>query len=275
MKRNVLAYPYIFIWLPIFVIVPMIFIAYYAFFADGHFTLEFVKTLQDAMYWKVILRSAWLALRATVICLLVGFPIAYLLSKMKKQVAMMLSIFYILPMWMNALLRTYAWKVLLADGGIMSVILGWFGLSGVQLLYTEGAVLLGTVYNFLPFMIMPIYTTLMKLDKAYIEASMDLGANGVQTFLKVVLPLAKPGIISGITMVLVPSMSTFAISKLLGGANHALLGDLIEQKFLLSSTGYGIGSVLSLILLILVLISTAIMRYVERDTGAEEGGMLW
>lgn len=157
----------------------------------------------------------------------------------------------------------------------MSVILGWFGLSGVQLLYTEGAVLLGTVYNFLPFMIMPIYTTLMKLDKAYIEASMDLGANGVQTFLKVVLPLAKPGIISGITMVLVPSMSTFAISKLLGGANHALLGDLIEQKFLLSSTGYGIGSVLSLILLILVLISTAIMRYVERDTGAEEGGMLW
>lgn len=275
MKRSVLAYPYIFIWLPIFVIVPMVFIAYYAFFDDGHFTLEFVKTLQDAMYWKVILRSAWLALRATVICLLVGFPVAYLLSKMKKQLAMMLSIFYILPMWMNALLRTYAWKVLLADGGIMSVILGWFGLSGVQLLYTEGAVLLGTVYNFLPFMIMPIYTTLMKLDKAYIEASMDLGANGVQTFLKVVLPLAKPGIISGITMVLVPSMSTFAISKLLGGANHALLGDLIEQKFLLSSTGYGIGSVLSLILLILVLISTAIMRYVERDTGAEEGGMLW
>lgn len=275
MKRSVLAYPYIFIWLPIFVIVPMVFIAYYAFFDNGHFTLEFVKTLQDAMYWKVILRSAWLALRATVICLLIGFPVAYLLSKMKKQLAMMLSIFYILPMWMNALLRTYAWKVLLADGGIMSVILGWFGLSGVQLLYTEGAVLLGTVYNFLPFMIMPIYTTLMKLDKAYIEASMDLGANGVQTFLKVVLPLAKPGIISGITMVLVPSMSTFAISKLLGGANHALLGDLIEQKFLLSSTGYGIGSVLSLILLILVLISTAIMRYVERDTGAEEGGMLW
>lgn len=275
MKRSVLAYPYIFVWLPIFVIVPMIFIAYYAFFDDGHFTLEFVKTLQDTMYWKVILRSAWLAIRATFICLLVGFPVAYFLSKMKKQLAMMLSIFYILPMWMNALLRTYAWKVLLADGGIMSVILGWFGLSGVQLLYTEGAVLLGTVYNFLPFMIMPIYTTLMKLDKAYIEASMDLGANGVQTFIKVVLPLAKPGIISGITMVLVPSMSTFAISKLLGGANHALLGDLIEQKFLLSSTGYGIGSVLSLILLILVLISTAIMRYVERDAGAEEGGMLW
>lgn len=275
MKRSILAYPYILIWLPIFVIVPMVFIAYYAFFDDGHFTLEFVKALQDAMYWKVILRSAWLALRATLICLLVGFPVAYLLSKMKKQLAMMLSIFYILPMWMNALLRTYAWKVLLADGGIISVILGWFGLSEVQLLYTEGAVLLGTVYNFLPFMIMPIYTTLMKLDKSYIEASMDLGANGVQTFIKVVLPLARPGIISGITMVLVPSMSTFAISKLLGGANHALLGDLIEQKFLLSSTGYGIGSVLSLILLILVLISTAIMRYVERDTAAEEGGMLW
>lgn len=275
MKRNVLAYPYIAIWLPIFVIVPMLFIAYYAFTDDGRFTLEFVKGLQDAMYWKVILRSAWLALRATTVCLLIGFPVAYLLSKMKKRVAMMLSIFYILPMWMNALLRTYAWKVLLADGGIMSVILGWLGIHGLQLLYTEGAVLLGTVYNFLPFMIMPIYTTLMKLDKSYIEAAMDLGANGIKTFTKVVLPLAKPGIISGITMVLVPSMSTFAISKLLGGANHALLGDLIEQKFLLSSTGFGMGSVLSLILLVLVLISTAIMRYVERDTGAEEGGMLW
>ena len=156
MKRNALAYPYIAIWLPIFIIVPMIFIAYYAFFDNGHFTLEFVRNLKDAMYWKVLLRSAWLALRATLICLLIGYPVAYMLSNMKKSVATMLSIFYILPMWMNALLRTYAWKVLLADGGIFSVILGWFGLGDVQLLYTEGAVLLGTVYNFLPFMIMPI-----------------------------------------------------------------------------------------------------------------------
>ena len=260
MKRNALAYPYIAIWLPIFIIVPMIFIAYYAFFDNGHFTLEFVRNLKDAMYWKVLLRSAWLALRATLICLLIGYPVAYMLSNMKKSVATMLSIFYILPMWMNALLRTYAWKVLLADGGIFSVILGWFGLGDVQLLYTEGAVLLGTVYNFLPFMIMPIYTTLMKLDKSYLEAARDLGANGIQTFFKVVLPLSKSGVISGITMVLVPAMSTFAISKLLGGANHALLGDLIEQKFLLSSTGYGMGSILSLILLVLVFISTAIMR---------------
>ena len=275
MKRNALAYPYIAIWLPIFIIVPMIFIAYYAFFDNGHFTLEFVRNLKDAMYWKVLLRSDWLALRATLICLLIGYPVAYMLSNMKKSVATMLSIFYILPMWMNALLRTYAWKVLLADGGIFSVILGWFGLGDVQLLYTEGAVLLGTVYNFLPFMIMPIYTTLMKLDKSYLEAARDLGANGIQTFFKVVLPLSKSGVISGITMVLVPAMSTFAISKLLGGANHALLGDLIEQKFLLSSTGYGMGSILSLILLVLVFISTAIMRFVEKNTGEEEGGTLW
>ena len=155
------------------------------------------------------------------------------------------------------------------------MILGWFGLGDVQLLYTEGAVLLGTVYNFLPFMIMPIYTTLMKLDKSYLEAARDLGANGIQTFFKVVLPLSKSGVISGITMVLVPAMSTFAISMLLGGANHALLGDLIEQKFLLSSTGYGMGSILSLILLVLVFISTAIMRFVEKNTGEEEGGTLW
>ncbi len=275
MKRNVLAYPYIAVWLPIFVVVPMLFIAYYAFFDNGQFTLEFVKSLREPMYWNVILRSAWLAVRATLICILIGFPVAYMLSKMKKSAATLLSIFYILPMWMNALLRTYAWKVLLADGGIVSVILEFFGIHGVSLLYTEGAVLLGTVYNFLPFMIMPIYTTLMKLDKSYIEAASDLGANGFQTFIKVVLPLAKPGIVSGITMVLVPSMSTFAISKLLGGANHALLGDLIEQKFLLSSTGYGMGSILSLILLVLVLISTAIMRRVEKDNGEAEGGMLW
>lgn len=185
----------------------------------------------------------------------------------------MLSIFYILPMWMNALLRTYAWKVLLADGGLLSSLLGLFGIHA-KLLYTQGAVLLGTVYNFLPFMIMPIYTTLMKLDRSHLEAARDLGANGVQTFFKVVLPLSVPGVISGVTMVLVPSMSTFAISKLLGGSNYALLGDLIEQKFMLSSTGYGMGSVLSLILLILVLISTAIMRRVEKDNGTE-GGTLW
>lgn len=275
MKRNALAYPYIAIWLPIFIIVPMIFIAYYAFFDDGHFTLEFVNNLKEPVYWKVLVRSAWLALRATAICLVIGYPIAYMLSNMKKTTASILSVFYILPMWMNALLRTYAWKVLLAEGGIISTIIAALGLGEPQLLYTEGAVLLGTVYNFLPYMIMPIYTTLMKLDRSYIEAARDLGANGVQTFLKVVLPLSKPGIISGITMVLVPAMSTFAISKLLGGANHALLGDLIEQKFLLSSTGYGMGSILSLILLVLVIISTAIMRHVEKDTGNEEGGTLW
>ena len=273
MKRKILAYPYIFVWLPIFVIVPMLFIAYYAFFDNGHFTLEFVKNLSDSMYWSVIARSAWMAVLATIICLIIGFPVAYMLSNMKKSVATMLSIFYILPMWMNALLRTYAWKVLLADGGLLSSLLGLFGIHA-KLLYTQGAVLLGTVYNFLPFMIMPIYTTLMKLDRSHLEAARDLGANGVQTFFKAVLPLSVPGVISGVTMVLVPSMSTFAISKLLGGSNYALLGDLIEQKFMLSSTGYGMGSVLSLILLILVLISTAIMRRVEKDNGTE-GGTLW
>lgn len=274
MKRTAFAYPYIAVWLPIFVIAPMLFIVYYAFFNDGHFTLEYIMNLSDPIYWKVMLRSAWLAIRATIICLIVGYPIAYMLSNMKKSTAALLSVFFILPMWMNFLLRTYAWRVLLDTNGIIASLLQKIGISSFNVLYTEGAVLLGTVYNFLPFMILPIYTVLIKLDKSHLEAARDLGANGVQIFFKIVLPQSIPGIISGITMVLVPAMSTFAISRLLGGANYSLIGDMIEQKFLLNSTGFGMGSTLSLILLILVLISTAIMRRADKNT-APEGGTLW
>lgn len=274
MKRTAFAYPYIAVWIPIFVIAPMLFIVYFAFFKDGQFTLEYLVNLSDPIYWNVMLRSAWLAIRATAICLLVGYPISYMLSTMKKSTAALLSVFFILPMWMNFLLRTYAWRVLLDTNGIVTSLLQKIGISSFNILYTEGAVLLGTVYNFLPFMILPIYTVLIKLDKSHLEAARDLGANGIQTFFKVVLPLSLPGIISGITMVLVPAMSTFAISRLLGGANYSLIGDMIEQKFLLNSTGFGMGSTLSLILLVLVLISTAIMRRADKNSGPE-GGTLW
>ena len=273
MKRNALAYPYIAIWLPIFIIVPMRFIAYYAFFDNGHFTLEFVRNLKDAMYWKVLLRSAWLALRATLICLLIGYPVAYMLSNMKKSVATMLSIFYILPMWMNALLRTYAWKVLLADGGIFSVILGWFGLGDVQLLYTEGAVLLGTVYNFLPFMIMPINTTLLKLDDSLLEAAYDLGAKPAQRFFRITLPFSMPGVLSGIAMVFVPSVTTFVISQLMGGGKVPLIGDIIEKQFRVVNDWH-FGATISLVVMIVVLSFMFVINRTDKQDAGERSMIL-
>ena len=223
LKRSVYAYPYV-VWMLLFILSPMILIFYYAFTSDGSFT---ISNILAAARWDnlvVLLDSIRLALYTTLICLLLGYPVAYLLSRMKKSVAALLSVFFIVPMWMNFLLRTYAWKVLL----------GAFS----NFLYTEGAVLLGMVYNFLPFMILPIYTVLMKLDRSYIEAANDLGANGVTTFLKVVFPLSVPGVVSGITMVFIPSTTTFAISQLLGGGKTMLY----EAGFgnLLTSPGKGV-----------------------------------
>lgn len=276
MKRTVFAYPYV-VWMLIFILAPMLMIVYYAFTsASGAFTFENVKNaLLSPTYMQVLLRSVLVALESTVICLLLGYPIAYLLSKMKKSTASLISVLFIVPMWMNFLLRTYAWQVLLSSSGIINSLLESLGFAQQQLLYTEGAVLLGTVYNFLPFMILPIYTVLMKLDSSQIEAARDLGANGPQTFFKVVLPLSVPGVISGITMVFIPAITTFAISRLLGGGKFMLYGDLIENQFItLGKDAWGTGSSLAFILLILVLVSMIIMRRAEREAG-EEGGRLW
>lgn len=276
MKRTVFAYPYV-VWMLIFILAPMLMIVYYAFTsANGAFTFENVKNaLLSPTYMQVLLRSVLVALESTVICLLLGYPIAYLLSKMKKSTASLISVLFIVPMWMNFLLRTYAWQVLLSSSGIINSLLESLGFAQQQLLYTEGAVLLGTVYNFLPFMILPIYTVLMKLDSSQIEAARDLGANGPQTFFKVVLPLSVPGVISGITMVFIPAITTFAISRLLGGGKFMLYGDLIENQFItLGKDAWGTGSSLAFILLILVLVSMIIMRRAEREAG-EEGGRLW
>ena len=254
MKRSTFAYPYT-VWMILFILSPMLLIFYYAFTSDGAFTLS---NLLDAARFdnlRVLLDSVRLALYTTGLSLLMGYPVAYLLSRMKKSVAALLSVFFIVPMWMNFLLRTYAWKVLL----------GAFS----SFLYTEGAVLLGMVYNFLPFMILPIYTTLMKLDKSYIEAASDLGANGVTTFLKVILPLSLPGVLSGVTMVFIPSTTTFAISQLLGGGKTMLYGDLIYMKFI-TEQAWNAGSALSIILLLFVLASMALMRVVDRTP--EQGG---
>ena len=253
--------PYI-VWMLIFIFSPMLLIFYYAFTGDGGFTLDNLIAAAELGNLRVLLDSIRLALYTTVLCLVVGYPVAYLLSRMKKATATLLSVFFIVPMWMNFLLRTYAWKVLLG--------------AFTDILYTEAAVLLGMVYNFLPFMILPIYTVLMKLDKSYIEAANDLGANGAKTFLRVVLPLSISGIVSGITMVFIPSTTTFAISQLLGGGKTMLYGDLIYMRFI-TEQAWSAGSALAIILMVCVLLSMAVMRRAERAGGreAEGGGRIW
>ncbi len=272
MKRTVFSYPYI-VWMLIFIFSPMLLIVYYAFTMNGSFTLANLKSAADPLYMVVLARSVWMAVRATAICLLLGYPIAYLLSRMQRTKATLLSVLFVVPMWMNFLLRTYAWQVLLDVNGILNGLLSLAGLPHQQFLYTEGAVMLGMVYNFLPFMVLPIHTVLVKMDASHIEAAQDLGANGMQTFMRVVLPLSMPGVISGITMVFIPAITTFAISRLLGGGKFMMYGDLIENQFLLMQD-WGSGSALSFILLILVLISMAVLRRSEGAAG-QEGGMLW
>ena len=259
MRRSVFAYPYV-VWMAIFILSPMLLILYYAFTSDGGATFSNIVQAASWDNLRVLADSVRFALYTTLLCLLLGFPVAYLLSQMKKTTAALLSVFFIVPMWMNFLLRTYAWKVLLS--------------AFTKMLYTESAVLLGMVYNFLPFMILPIYTTLIKLDKSYIEAAADLGANPTKTFLKVVLPLSMPGIISGITMVFIPSTTTFAISQLLGGGKTMLYGDLIYMKFI-TEQSWNTGSALSIILLVFVLVSMTFMKKAERKTSDEGGGRLW
>lgn len=261
MKRTMFAGPYL-VWMLIFILSPMLLILYYAFTANGSFTMANLIAAVDLANIRVLLDSIRLALYTTILCLLIGYPVAYLLSRMKKATATLLSVFFIVPMWMNFLLRTYAWKVLL----------GAFS----NILYTEGAVLLGMVYNFLPFMILPIYTVLMKLDSSYVEAANDLGANGIKTFFRVVLPLSVSGIVSGVTMVFIPSTTTFAISQLLGGGKTMLYGDLIYMRFI-TEQAWSAGSALAIILLVFVTLSMAVMRRAERAGGreAEGGGRIW
>ena len=257
MRRSVFSYPYI-VWMLLFILSPMILIFYYAFTGEGGFTLQYLVSALDADNLTVLWDSIRLALYTTVICLLLGYPVALMLSRMRKATATLISVFFIVPMWMNFLLRTYAWKVLLG--------------AYTGILYTEAAVLLGMVYNFLPFMILPVYTILMKLDPSYIEAAGDLGANGVTTFFKVILPLSLPGIISGITMVFIPSTTTFAISQLLGGGMTMLYGDLIYMKFI-TEQSWSAGSALSIVLLAFVLLSMGIMRHFDKDSSGEKGGV--
>ena len=275
-SESRLATPYA-IWSVLFIVIPLILIVFFSFTkqVDGRymFTLDNFDKFFNVMYFKVVRRSLVLAFISTVLCLIVGYPTAYIISKAKPSRRATLLLLCILPMWMNFLLRTYAWSAILGKNGFINTLLGMVGLGPINILYTDAAVLLGMVYNFLPFMILPIHTILSKMDQDLINAAKDLGANNFQVFIKVIFPLSLPGVISGITMVFMPAVSTFVISKLLGGGQFYLIGNLIEQQFM-SVGDWHFGSAISIFMMIIILISMAIMNKYSSGTDKEGGGLL-
>ena len=272
MKKNnslLLSTPYI-VFMVIFTLVPLGVVAYYALTdpATGAFSLGNLKDLN--MYWGVLGQSILYSLVSAFICLLLGYPVAYFIAHCKPVTQKMLYMLVMLPMCMSFLLRTLAWVGLLQDTGIINDILEFVGIGRVQLIRTPGAVILGMVYNYLPYMILPLYSTIVKIDNRLIEAAEDLGCNAMQTFRKVTLPLSVPGILSGMTMVFVPAVSTFYISQKLGGTDTVLIGDVIERQFK-QGNNPNLGAALSLVLMLLVFVCTGIMN---RFGGDEEGGVI-
>lgn len=293
-KRSFFAMPYS-LWMIIFTVAPCLLIAYYAFTSSstGAFTFDNFLNFWDSNYTvnkmyeslgpdyaalitrgtvniDILVYSLWMALGCTLICLLLGYPAALFMADKEMKIGATIVVLFIIPMWMNFLLRTIAWMSLLEDQGLINTALRALGFGAVKLMYNDGAVLLGMIYNFLPFMVFPIYTSLNKLDPKLTEAAQDLGANGVKTFLRVTLPLSTPGIISGITMVFMPSVTTFFIPRILGGGHTMMFGDLIESMFL-TANDWGIGSALSLVMMVLILISLGVLR--KADPEGEGGGI--
>ena len=247
-----LAYPY-FVWMVLFTVVPLFIVVYYALTdASGSFTLDNLVAISG--YGSVFARSLLLALIATVVCLVLAFPVGYFLSRLRVNKQHIMLMLVMLPMWMNFLLRTYAWMSLLEKNGIINRILGLVGLGPFEMINTSGAVVLGMVYNYLPYMILPLYTAMTKIDQSVVEAAQDLGAGMGKILTRVLIPLSVPGIATGITMVFVPAVSTFIISRMLGGGSNLLIGDLIELQFLGNSYNYNLGSAMSLVLMVIVLL---------------------
>ena len=282
MRTKLISAPYT-IWMTLFIIVPMGLVAFFAFTdKSGAFTLDNIARV--GQYSNVFLRSIWLGALATFISLLLGYPLAYTIAKAAPNRQNFLILLIMLPMWMNFLLRTYSWMTILENNGLLNQLFQKIGLIslynhifGTNLEYfpmmnTQGAVVLGMVYNYLPFMILPIYSVLVKLDHSLIEAARDLGASSVQVFRKVILPLSLPGVLSGITMVFVPSVSTFAISRLLGGGTQMMLGDLIEQQFLGGAYNPQLGAAIALVMMAIVVVCMLVMN--RFGDGEEQAVML-
>ncbi len=258
-------------------VLPMALIGLYSFTDSGNsiisfsFTLEhYIKFFTDPDFLLILWRSISIAIKTTLLCLLLGYPTAYFIARSKERTQNLLVLAITVPTWINMLVRTYAWIGILSEGGLVQKLLGFFGLGGAELLYTEGAVLLGTVYNFVPFMILQINTSLCKMDRSLLEASADLGASPFQTFLKVTLPLSLPGVVNGITLVFLPAVSSFFIPKLLGGGQYFLIGNLIENQFITVGE-WNFGSAISMIMAMIMMLLMMLVRKIEiHNQGGKE-----
>ena len=269
LMKKLTAAPYL-VWSAIFIIVPLIFVLIYSVTdGNGNFTLEYISDI--GKYKDVMLNSIWLGFIATVISLVIAYPLAYIMARTTANVQRTMMILVMLPMWMNLLIRTYSMMIIMQDTGIINSVLTSLNLPTLHMINTQGAVVLGMVYNYIPYMILPLYSIMAKMDMNLIEAAGDLGANKFITFKDIILPLTLPGIASGFTMVFVPSVSTFYISKKLGGNTFSLIGDVIEMQFK-SSNNYNLGAALSLVLMFMIIICMAVMNRFTGDD--DDGGVL-
>lgn len=270
-KRQLLAGPYTF-WIVGFIVLPLIMIFYYAFTNDGGgFTFEHIKNIATETNGRAIILSLELGVICTVICLILSYPLAMILNNLQIKQQSFIVFVFMLPMWMNFMLRILAWKLLLSKNGVINSFLEILGFSGIDILNTPTAVVFGMVYDFLPFMLLPIYNSMTRIRKDWIEAAKDLGANNITIFFKIIVPLTLSGVISGVVMVFVPSLTSFAISQILGGGKVLLIGNVIEQNFM-QGMQWNSGSALSLVLMIFVLISMALMNLFDKDG---EGTAIW
>lgn len=270
-KKKLLSAPYI-IWMAAFIIIPLLMVVYYGLTdTTGAFTLDNIAKIADPINLKALWLSLKLAFISTVICLILAYPLAMILNNLNMNNNSFIVLIFILPMWMNFLLRTLAWQTLLEKNGVINSLLTWLHLPNLEIINTPAAIVLGMVYNFLPFMVLPIYNILIKIDQNVINAARDLGANSIQTFFKIIFPLSLPGVMSGITMVFVPAITTFVISDILGGSKILLIGNVIEQEFKMGSN-WNIGSGLSLVLMVFILISMALLNKYDKDS---EGTNIW
>lgn len=278
MKKFSLIYLF---WGLIFIVLPLFLILAHALnvntdLSDFVFTFDNFSRFFEPLYVKILITSLILAGLSTILCLIVGYPVAYIISKMSEKVRNNMILIFIIPMWMNFLLRTYAWLTLLGNKGLINKFIGLFGLGPWDLMYNSKAIMIGMVYNFLPFMVLPIYTVLLKMDTKLIEAAKDLGANDFEVFTKVIFPLSLPGIYTGITMVFIPAISTFVVPNLLGGNNFYLIGNLIEKQFTFTGD-WGFGSAISMVLILIMLLILVVPKLFNKKikTGDLGGDIFW
>ncbi len=254
LKNTLIAGPYL-VWIIGFIVIPLMFVVYYGLTdGDGKFTLDNVKAITEPIYYEALFLSLDLAVLCTIVCFLLAFPLALILRNMNISKKGFIVFIFILPMWMNFLLRTYAWQAILDINGVLDTFLGFFGIKGINIINTPAAIVLGMVYDYLPFMVLPIYNTMVKIDDNVVNAARDLGASYMQTLRKVILPLSMPGVVSGVIMVFVPSLTTFAISDILGGGKMLLIGNIIESK-VKRAGNMNLGAGLSLILMAFIVIN--------------------